>query len=328
MFAPALKKIIESSVVHVERVLPTTGSIYAQIGTEVKPFDHLGNCNVSHSILTLPKKFKPIKYKGLEKYFQFGAKIGKNGSETVTAPFNGYLFIDPVKKIYKLREIESKYTLLAGVWGIVEKVSLNNSVLIKTQSKDINLIGSTKVTFGGELIVFPNPWESLEKYYLNEFSAGAGGKIIYVGNHVDTELLIEASKMGVGGILAGSCDRETFTFAKSRNICFGIFTGFGNLETPEPVYDYLKSVSNRFILFMGEKNILRVPVPEISEEALKSKQNPIIEVVPGQKVVVLEKNYFGQIGEIDNVNEFSIFVRLPKAKLPVEIRVPNFYILV
>ena len=57
MFAPALKKIIESSVVHVERVLPTTGSIYAQIGTEVKPFDHLGNCNVSHSILTLPKKF-------------------------------------------------------------------------------------------------------------------------------------------------------------------------------------------------------------------------------------------------------------------------------
>jgi hypothetical protein len=325
MLVPRIKKVVESNNVYMERVLPNPGHIHAKIGDEVKPFDHIGSCSISHSLMKFPKKFKPSKKKSDKQYVPFGSKLGSVDKETITAPFNGHLFKDTDSGKYLFKEIESKYSLLAGVWGNIDKISEGHSVLIKTQLMDMQLVASTKKYFTGELIVFPNPWHTLEKYYLTEFVAGAGGKIIYVGNTVDVELLVEAQRLGVGGILAGSCNKETFTFAKSRDINLGIFTGFGMIDTPSEVFDYLKTVSNRFVIFQGEKNLLRVPIPEPTEKSKKtSVENVLVELEKDMRVFLLEKNYFGQVASVDNVGESSIFVKLPKAKNPVEIHLPNF----
>jgi hypothetical protein len=325
MLVPRIKKVIESNDIYMERVLPNPGNIHAKIGDIVKPFDHIGSCTISHSQMKLPKRFKPVKNKNEKQYLQFGTKIGSVDKETITAPFNGHLYKDENTGKYVLKEIESKYTLLAGVWGVIDKLSEGHSVLIKSNIMDIQLVASTKRYFTGELIVFPNPWHTLEKYYLTEFVAGAGGKIIYVGNSVDTELLIEAQRLGVGGILAGSCDKDTFSFAKSRDINLGIFTGFGIIDTPTEVFDYLKTVSNRFVIFQGEKNLLRVPIPEpTSITKKKTVENVLIELKLDMRVFLLDKNYFGYTAVVDNIGESSIFVKLPEVKNPVEVRLPNF----
>jgi hypothetical protein len=325
MLVPRIKKVVESNDVYMERVLPNPGHIHAKIGDNVKPFDHIGSCNISHSMMKLPKRFKPVKKKSEKQYIQFGSKIGSVDKEVITAPFNGHLYKDTETGKYVFKEVESKYTLLAGVWGKINKIVEGHSALIQSQLMDIQLVASTKKFFTGELIVFPNPWHTLEKYYLTEFVAGAGGKIIYVGNMVDKDLLIEAQRLGVGGILAGSCDKDTFTFAKSRDINLGIFTGFGMIDTPTEVFEYLKTVSNRFVIFQGEKNLLRVPIPEPTAASKKSTvENILVEIKPEMKVFILDKNYFGHIATVDNVGESSIFVKLPKVKNPVEIHLPNF----
>jgi hypothetical protein len=293
----------------------------------IKPFDHVGESTVSHNLTVLPKDFKPHKSKEPNKFFYEGSVIGKTGSQNVKAHFNGYLYKDEKDKVYKFREVEKKFTLLSGAWGTIEKVKENKSALLKTRTKDVIFVASTDAAAEGELIVFPNPSEMLQGHYLQGFTRGAAGKIVYAGDYVEESLVKEAYELGVGALLVGSASKRAMTFAKSNNMSFGIFGGFGQMKTPQVTYDFLLGVSNRFVFFHGERNILRVPLSPDDEEnkgsAKKSKSTVLRYVRKGLTVLVLQKPHFGKVGKVDSVSGYSIFVKFEDGKEPVEVKLPN-----
>ncbi len=329
MLAPVVTKVLNSKEVLIERVMPVPGQLIVTENATVVPFDHIGVCNFSQKLLKLPKHFRPAHFKKPGQFYYTNNLLGKNRRSVISAPYNGHLYAMPDGD-FEFREDPKKYTLLSGVWGKVAKIVDKNAVLIKADTKDINLVAATKSYFAGELVVFPNPSHLLEKFYLEGFASGASdGKIIYVGNHVSLSLLKDAVKYGVGGIVAGSADTETYRFAVSSGVSFGIFGGFGDIATPDEVYTILNNVPNRYVFFQGERNLLRIPMPPEQEVSSIEPNNPkiIAEVEKGMRVLVLQRPYFGKSGVVDRVAESSIFVRFSINENPVEVRLPNFFIL-
>jgi hypothetical protein len=326
MLIPVLRRVTDKLDVYIERAMPVAGSLYVKQGDSVEPFDHIGDCIYAQRSTLLPIKFSPKGFKKNGQFYYANMEIGQHGKEKIISQYDGYLFKNTQGR-FEFGEAERKYPLLSGVWGVVDKVVEKSSVLIKSTVKDICLPVCSSKFFAGELIVFPNPSTILEKFYLDQFSAqSADGKIVYVGNHVNVSLLQQAVKSGWGGVLAGSTDRETYFYAKANNITLGVFTGFGEVVTPEDIYQLLNQISNRYVFFYGENNLLRVPVPtdQIMDETAKNKKYlPLKTLKKGASVIVLERQYFGQVGIVDRASEFSIFVKFPNSQKIVEVKIPN-----
>ena len=319
---PVINRITDKNNVYVERTLPVSGSVYVKQGDTVEPFDHIADCVYAQRELILPSKFSPKGFKKNGQFYYANMQLGSKGKEKILSSYNGYMFKDTTGK-YRYVEAERKYTLLSGVWGTVDKIVEKTSVLIKAQVRDVCIPVCTREFFAGELIVFPNPSEILEKFYLDQFSSqSAEGKIVYVGNHVDINLLTQAVKSGWGGVLAGSTDRDTYAYAKSHDITLGVFTGFGEAGTPDDIYQLLNQVTNRYVFFYGERNFLRIPVPELALDNVK-KYSPLRPLKKGLNVIVLERQYFGEVGLVDRVSESSILIRFPNSQKTIEVKLPN-----
>ncbi len=336
MLVPVISKKLISKDMYIERTLPVPGQILVNANTEVAPYEHLGICTFSQKTLKLSEKFKPTGMKKDGQFYYYNAVLGKQSSTKISAPFNGNLY-QGLKGEFEFREETKKYVLLSGVWGNVDKISDKNSVLIKTNTSDVNMVASTSTNFAGELVVFPNPTRLLERFYLEGFASdSADGKIVYVGNHISLPFLKDAVKYGLGAIVGGSADKETFKFAQKAGISFGLFSGFGDIPTPDDVYSLLNSVASRYVFFQGERNLLRIPIPKedlmknpkMQNSAVQSTKKPVFaEIEKGTKVVVLQRPYFGNSGIVDRVSESSIFVRFSINENPIEVFLPNFFLL-
>jgi hypothetical protein len=327
--APVVTKVFDSKDVLIERVLPVPGNIIVTPSTKVVPYDHLGQCLFSQKTLRLPRTFRPRGFKNQDQFYFYGVELGKDSGKKISAPFNGNLH-KTQNNAFEYKEETKKYALLSGVWGVVDNVTTSNSVSIKVNTRDLNLVVATRTSFAGELVVFPNPSHLLEKFYLQEFASGApDGKIVYVGNRISLSMLQEAAKYGVGGVVAGSADAETYKFALKTKISFGLFGGFGDIQTPDEVYTVLNNVSNRYVFFQGERNLLRIPIPP-EESVLSltpSVKGPIVEVKKEMRVIVLQHPYFGKTGVVDKVGGASIFVKFKVNETAVEVHLPNFLVL-
>ncbi len=334
MLVPVVRKIKNNEKLLVERVFPVEGDWGVELVEFVEPFSRLGACRFSQNTLNLPKDFKPNNMKSTRKLYYSGSLLGKSKREKIVAPYDGYLI--QVDKKFIFEENERNYLLLSGVWGTVKSLYEKKSALIESQSKDILFCASTGESTSGELVVFPNPSDVLKRSYLENFVKGVKGKVIYIGHFVGTDVVKRAYELGASAVLSGSCHSETFDFAKSHNFAFGIFSGFGNIKTPEDIYKYLSSVSFRYVFFEGEKSILRVPVRvEDIQVSADKKVKKVIEpedlgyikdIEAGMKVQVLQNPYFGWIGVVDRVAESSIFVKFGLDDRSVEVRLPNFLI--
>lgn len=329
MLVPVLSKIKNSKEVLIERTLAVPGQLLVEENTKVVPYDRLGTCIFSQKILKLPHNFRPNDFKRDGQFYYFNSYLGHERRTKIEAPYNGNLH-KIHNDTYEFSEEPKKYNLLSGVWGDVAKIVDKNSVLIKSSVKDINLVIATKSMVAGELLVFPNPPHLLEKYYVENFaSSDADGKIIYVGNHVSLQFIKDAVKYGIGGIVGGSTDKETFRYAVDAGISFGLFGGFGNISTPDDVYTSLNAVSHRYVFFQGEQNLLRIPVPP--EENIASIEptipSALVKVQKGMRVIVLQRPYFGKSAVVDRVSISSIFVKFSLNENAVEIFSPNFFVL-
>lgn len=325
MIAPVVRKIIQKERCLIERVLPVNGIISVETGVAVEPFDHLGECRFSQNKLEFSKGFKPSNFKTDKRFYYSGSILGKIGKEKITAPFDGNMEVDSLKR-YIFSENDKQYPLLAGAWGIVKSTCKNRSVLLETQAKDLLLAASTDVHSSGELVVFPNPSDVLKQSYLENFAKGIKGKVVYVGNFVDIDVLEKAYTMQASAVLSGSAHRDAFTFAKERNFAFGLISGFGNIKTPESVYKFLSSITYRYVFFNGDQNSLRIPIK--SEDIVKDADTKLLikQLVVGDEVQVLQEPYFGLVGIVDRIYESSIFVKFGIDKKSVEVKVPNFII--
>lgn len=218
------------------------------------------------------------------------------------------------------------YTLLAGLWGEVVDVVDNSSILLKTQVVDVNFFASSRGVVSGELVTFPNPDMKLIPHYLENYSKKSEGKIIYAGEYIDKDIVKKASNLKIGALLVGSMLYEDYLYALSVGLEIGVITSFGNRRTPMQVYDYLNVVSNRFVFFQGETKRIRIPV-ETQFKALELK-TPVFKLVrKGQAALIFQKPYFGEICVVDSVRDASIFVKVEKNDEPLEIHIPNIFLL-
>lgn len=329
MIVPVVRKISETKRIFIERTLPKEGSLKVKKGSKVEPFDKLGECVYVQNELELPKGFKPEKFRDKSKYYRAGTLIGKVGKESIKAPYNGNLWkLDKGDFVYQ--EEEKRYVLLSGVWGTIYDEVPAVSVLIETQVNDLLFATSTEGVASGELLVLPNPSEILRESYLEKFSKGIKGKIVYVGHFIDEVILKKASDMGACAVFAGSCSVETFNYAKSRGIRLGIISGFGKIFTPQFVFKALDSVSYRYVFFDGKSNLLRIPTPidgkgEISRR--ETKVSLVKKVQPGMRVQVLTTEKMGRVGKVDRVSQSSILVKFEGDKEATQVDLPNFLIL-
>lgn len=244
-------------------------------------------------------------------------------------PDKGLISVQKGQKVLPYTELgqSSSKALLSGVWGVVEDILENESVLIKSQAMDLHLIASSAPYAEGELVVFPNPADLIQKQYFDKFSYSLLGKVIYVGNTVSKDVVQMSQKCGVSGILAGGCPKSVFDFAESSNIFLGLFTGYGVCRTPEPVFEALLNVSTRIVFASGQDNRLRIPVPEnfprVEEVMEEEVFKPLEE---GCKVLILQNPYFGFTGVVISSGEYDdpkVLVKLTLSNEVIEVNIPN-----
>lgn len=323
MYVPILRKIINNNTAFIERVLPERGDITVKIGDKVEPFNQLGFCKVSYNQLVLSAKFKPLENIENKQVTQ-GTTLGKAGNDYIHAPYNGYLIKEKDTYIYK--ETGRDFVLLSGVWGTVKETIEGTSVLIEAPMKEFLVPLSCGNNFAGELIVFPNPSELLIGSFLENFTKNVSGKIFYIGGHISLSVIMKAKELGLSTLLAGSISKEAYSYAKGEGISIGVFEGFGELATSKIIFDELKNISNRFIFFDTEKNVLRVPLPTKVETLIVKK--PLKQLRTSDVVQIFQNPYFAQIGTVDTIKESSILVKIPKVTNLVEVYLPNFFVIV
>jgi hypothetical protein len=323
MYIPLVKKIIYKNDLLIERSLPEKGSLVVKVGDKVEPFSKLGVAKTSYEKLIIGPDLNVVKHKKDGSYFYTGEKLGTYNFTRVIAPYHGYLKQENDQYVF-IQEPRD-YWLLSGVWGTVENIYKDNSVLLRTQSVDINFVVGTSQSISGELVVFPNPDEELVEQYLNNLSKNISGKVVYVGEFLSESTFKVARSQGVLGIIAGGADKLTLNLAKESSTFVALITGFGKVSVPSQIFGILQSVTNRYVMIDGEERVLRIPVPEkFSDDVIQTQAASSLKFVKkGVEVLTLQKPYFGKIGKVDRVTESSILVKFPEKEEPVEIFIPN-----
>jgi hypothetical protein len=325
-YVPLVKKTIYKEGILVERALPHEGKITVSVGDTVEPSDKLGTCKVVHEIVKLGDKFKVNKREDGSNYYANEALVGSLGRNKFYAPFSGLLEKSPEGHIFKSEEKD--YWLLPGVWGKIKDISQNRSVLIETQTVDIHIPVNCGKRLSGELVVFPNPSEMLAVQYFSNYLKTPEGKVVYVGNHVSLELIKNAQEKKVKAVLAGSAAKDAYDFAVENNISLGLFLGFGSMNAPDIIFNFLNEVSNRNVLMDTEKNLLQVPVPADGNYEAYQKPSKILKYTrKGMTVQVLNSENFGQLGEVDRISKSGIFVKLHENNEEVKVLPPNLLII-
>ncbi|MFC1756028.1 hypothetical protein ACFLZK_01430 [Patescibacteria group bacterium] len=326
MYVPVIKKLTYKKEFLVERALPLEGKISVSAGDKVDPPARIGTCRVVYEMVKLGSKFKSVKQEADSNYYADGALVGSAGRKKFFAPFNGHLEETPEGFVFK--DEDKDYWLLPGVWGEIVDVSENKSVLIKSQSVDVHVPIVCGEQFAGELIVFPNPSDLLVEQYFQNYIKSAAGKIVYVGNHLNLELVEKANNLNLKALLAGSVSKEAYDYAMENNISLGIFVGFGEINTPDTIYQFINTISNRYVFFVADKNTLQVPVPAENEFKQKGKPSKILKYIRKDMTVqVLNSENFGQTGVVDRATKSGIFVKLHANNQEVEVNPPNLLII-
>lgn len=326
MYVPIIRKIINNNNKLIERALPEIGDINVKIGDKVEPFNQLGSCRVSYQIIKLPINFKVNKSLVDKHNISKGSYIGKINGNKIYAPFTGFLKYSYKKNEYSYNESTKDYNLLSAVWGKVTDIVNDKSILITSNFKDILMPVTYGTEFSGELVVFPNPSELLIGSFLEKFTKDVSGKIFYVGGHISLQTIKKAHELNLTTLLAGSISTSAYAFAKEKGISVGIFEGFGSLQTSQIIFDELKNISNRYVFFYPQQNLLRIPV--IHKLDHKKINNSFKLLKKGDLVQVFQDPHFGIIGYVDTIEESSILVKIPKNSKLVKVYVPNFFLVV
>jgi len=86
------------------------------------------------------------------------------------------------------------------------------------------------------------------------------------------------------------------------------------------------SNSQIYGFFRGDKSFLRVP-EEIKFKASETNKKPIKEIKSGMRVQIFIQSHMGKLGTVDNISGSSIFVRVASSEGPIEVKIPNLFII-
>ncbi len=323
---PLVEKIHRTNDFFVERILPDVGKTFVLEGEEVEPFTKIGETKASYFF----EKIDPGSTitRDVNSYIEKGLDIAQRRRgilrvNRLYAPYSGF-----IRKIvdgtYVFEQEKEFFSLLAGAWGKVSGVVENKSVLIKGSATILYCAVCTPFESEGELVVLPNPTELLEDPYFNNFTKEITGKVIYSGHFIKLENLKRAIDLGVSGIIAGGANRTTFDFAQKNGFLLAILSGYGRIPTPESIFELLSSVSNRYVFVRGQSGEILIPSPsKFSDDDIKEKEDYFVELKNDMMVQVLERPYFGWVGNVEAINGEEVSVKLIGGGEKVSVRPTN-----
>jgi preprotein translocase subunit YajC len=328
LYIPIYRKLKYSEDIILTRSLPARGDLVVKQSEPVVPFTKIGRAKVSKERWKLEDGVRLAR--GIEdnSLIYQGEVVGRKFLRKFKAPYSG-----TIKKQddgYYLYQEERDVWILSGLWGTIESVTEARNVNIKTQSVDVNFVAFTPQEVMGELIVFPNPSELLDIEYLQNFAKNTLNKVIYVGNHIRKQVVDKAIELKVTALIGGSIDWQVFKHAQHHGLPVALTTGFGKLETPEFIFNFLKSVSNRHVFVDGKAGLLRVPMPPDTDtfNNYRAEGSALREVKKGLIVIIYERDYFGMTGIVEDVQNEVIHVKLDKSSETVLVQIPNIFALI
>ena len=310
MIIPVFKSIQFYTKFLIERSLPSKGKIMAVENTYIKPWDRLGFCRTSNKEIIIPKDYK-IQKKFLSKNFvKSGELIGKKKNNYLFSTFDGFIQNRGVANV--VISYPQDVFKVSGVFGNVVNVASSNSVLIETSGYEIRLVATSTSSTEGQLIVLPNPTDILQIEFMNRYVKEGVGSIIYIGDYLRLEVLNRAMEIGCSGVICGSCDREVIQYAKENNFFVGIFSGFGRIPTHSKTYKLLKSKDKQYCIVQEDSENLFISVNpnEDSNNPLDLITQSYLTINNGIGVIVLDYPYYGWEGEVIEINQADVYVRL------------------
>lgn len=310
MIIPLFKSIQFYKKFLIERSLPSKGKIMSVEGVDIKPWDRLGFCRTSNKEIIIPRDYKIQKKFFSKNFVKTGELIGKKKNNYLFSTFDG--FIQNRGEVNVVISYPQDVFKVSGVFGKVMNVASSNSVLIETSGYEIKLIATSTSSSEGQLIVLPNPAEILQIEFLNKYVKEGVGSIIYIGDNLRLEILNRAMEIGCSGVLCGSCDREVLQYAKENNFFVGVFSGFGRIPTHSKTYKLLKSKDKQYCIVQeGSENLfISINPTESPESIFELTSQSYLTISLGLSVVVLDYPYYAWEGEVVDINQTDVYVRL------------------
>jgi hypothetical protein len=310
MITPVYKNIEYLKEFYLERALPNKGKLLVSEGEKVFSYTKVGySKNAAHEMI-IPKdlKFNP-KLKN-KKFIKSGDLLAFRNTTYLFAPFDGYL--EEKNGGRHLIKHQEDFWLLSGISGQVIKVIPSKSCLIKTSGYKLKFFETSISNVEGELKVMPNPSELIELDFMQRYIKNGVGQVVYSGDYLRKSLLDKAIEIGCEGIICGSCDRETFIYAKQNNFFVGVLSGFGRLPTHSKVFELLKNFDGKYLIARENSKDLFISSENLAKNKDVLINSSYVFLKKGMDVISLEYPYFGWEAEVLNIESDIVNVRIKK----------------
>lgn len=332
--------------ISVQRLLPTPGEILVEPGQIVE------------ALTVVARAETPSRYRVIDLARHFGsadidpdevlrvsegdsveanqliavAKVGLL-QRSVRAPTAGY--VAAVGPGWLLLETEQTTTeVQAFVAGKVARLLGNRGVVIETGGAIIE----AACGFGGEAVgrlkrLVNSPFEALSLDIINE---EASESIILGGQTIDEDVLRQAEKWKVRGIIVGSIDASLLTLDPPPKVRVVATEGFGNIPMSAYTFGILTSLSRKEVSIRGISAhmnassyrsdppiILAAAGPKKGSYAGTGQPDQTAPVTEGSRVRVIQGHYLGYSGTIAALPSEPQILETGILALGAEVKIQN-----
>jgi hypothetical protein len=335
-YTPGLK-VVKSTTVRKDRILPIQGDILVRAGDTVTPTTIVAQTYVPSDI-----HMRPIAYiVGVEPYelpkvmkFKEGDEVKKGDLLAEQRALFGLIktkhysrysgtieLISPVTGMVAIREPPTPIQLDAYIPGKVIQVFEGVGVAVETTASLIQGIFGIGGERAGELMIIAEPNEVLTPDHIDKECAG---KILVGGSLVTYDTLQKASEAGVKGIVAGGMKREdlnkflgyeigvAITGEENITLTCIITEGFGEMRMAGHIYDLLKYHDGKNASINGATQIRagvirpEIIIPLQGTTEIEEEESLAYGMETGTRIRVIRQPYFGALGSV--------------AELPIELQ--------
>jgi hypothetical protein len=297
-----------------ERLLPIAGEVIAIEGQEVSPIQVVARTprNTDYQIIPASEQLR-LDPATLTDYLQVepGAAIetgtlllqkkGFPRNKNLFSPVSG-LFLGTRNGRLILRQSPEWIELRAMMRGRVVRIIANRGVELEANGSLIEAVwGSGKDTYGNLKLIARTADAPLTSDMLTSETAG---QILVVGHLDDAELLEQADKNNVRGIVAGSIRANLLAAAAAVSFPILITDGVGKQRMAAPIFQLFLQAEKEEATLFGQSTPTQRPeiVIPLSGTAAAAAQGTEPLAV-GQAVRILRAPHRNEVGEIIRVYE-------------------------
>lgn len=293
-----IKKYQYNKSCFIERQLPAKGDISVSVGDKVRSFDKIGHCVDSEDSGDIRLEGTFLKKQGEKVYANEVLWVKKRGFVKVKegkAPFSGVITnFNEKNGTYRLRRNPKDYDLIAGASGVIKDIVEGKSVLISTPALKIYGVAGKGEDVFGELMMLGRHNEELDEVSDIELT----GKIVVCGI-LNNYLYSKAKFFGAVGFVTGSITYSLYKDLLDKPSII-VANAFGHIPFDPLLFDYLNSVTSRFVIL--RPGIFEMVIPESNQMKWaydSGIDSPMYtDVKEGQIVQVFTHSYFGRTGSV------------------------------